>query len=171
MNGLLQDLRYALRQLRKNPVFTIVVVITLALGIGANTAIFSVVHAVLLAPLPYRDVDRLMMIWGGNPSRGDQRFPISAGDFTDWKQKNDVFEDIAASYDNEVTLTGAAEPKLVLGYAISPSYFRILEVAPKMGRTFTDEEARSQTNVTVLSDKMWRTTFHGDPRVVGKSIT
>jgi len=171
MTGLLQDVRYALRQLRKNPVFTIVVVITLALGIGANTAIFSVVHTVLLAPLPYRDVDRLMMIWGSNPSRGDRQFPVSAGDFTDWKQKNDVFEDIAASYDNEVTLTGAAEPKLVLGYAISPSYFRILDVAPRMGRTFTDEEARSETNVTVLSDKMWRTTFHGDPRVVGKSIT
>jgi len=171
MTGLLQDLRYALRQLRKNPVFTIVAVITLGLGIGANTAIFSVVHTVLLSHLPYRDVDRLMMIWGSNPSRGDRQFSISAGDFTDWKQTNDVFEDIAASYDNEVTLTGAAEPKLVLGYAISPNYFHILDVAPRMGRTFTDEEARSKTNVVVLSDKMWRTTFQGDPQILGKSIT
>jgi putative ABC transport system permease protein len=171
MTGFVQDVRYALRQLRKNPVFTMVVVITLGLGIGANTAIFSVVHMVLLAPLPYRDVDRLTMIWGRNPSRGDQQFPISAGDFTDWKQKNDAFEDIAASYDNEVTLTGVGEPKLVLGYAISPNYFQILGVAPKIGRTFTDEEARLGANVVVLSYKMWRNTFHEDPQILGKSIT
>jgi putative ABC transport system permease protein len=171
MSGLLKDLRYALRQLTKNTVFTVVVVTTLALGIGANTAIFSVVHTVLLAPLPYRDVDRLMTIWGRNPSRGDQQFPVSAGDFTDWKQKNDVFEDIASSYDNEVTLTGSGDPKLVLGYAISPNYFRVLDVAPQVGRTFTDEEAGSGANVTVLSDKMWRTTFHGDPQIIGRSIT
>ena len=171
MNGLIQDLRYALRQLRKNPGFTVVVVATLGLGIGANTAIFSVVHTVLLAPLPYRDVDRLTMIWGRNLARGDQQFPVSAGDFTDWKQKNDVFESIAPSYDNEVTLTGAGEPKLVLGYAISPNYFRILDVAPKIGRTFTDEEAKLGTNVAVLSDKMWRTTFRADPEILGKSVT
>jgi len=171
MNGLWQDFRYALRQLRKNPVFTGVVVATLALGIGATTAIFSVVNAVLLAPLPYRDVDRLMMVWGSNPSRGDHQFPISAGDYTDWKTKNDVFEDVAASYDDERTLTGAGDPKLVIGYAIAPSYFRILDVAPQLGRTFTDEEARSNANVAVLSDKMWRTTFHGDPQILGKSIT
>jgi len=171
MSGILKDFRYAFRQLTKNTVFTVVVVTTLGLGIGANTAIFSVVHTVLLAPVPYRDVDRLMMIWGRNPSRGDQQFPVSAGDFTDWKQKNDVFEDIASSYDNEVTLTGSGDPKLVLGYAISPNYFRVLDVAPQVGRTFTDEEAGSGANVTVLSDKMWRTTFHGDPQIIGRSIT
>jgi putative ABC transport system permease protein len=171
MSALIQDFRYASRQLRKSPVFTIIVIVTLGLGIGATTAIFSVVHAVLLAPLPYRDVDRLTMIWGRNPSRGDQQFPVSAGAFADWKQKNDVFEDIAPSYDNEVTLTGAGEPKLVLGYAISPNYFRILDVAPAIGRTFTDEEAHSGANVAVLSDKMWRTTFRGDPQILGRSIT
>ena len=170
MNSVLQDLRYALRQLRKSPGFAVVVVATLSLGIGANTAIFSVVHTVLLAPLPYRDVDRVMMIWGRNSVRGDQQFPVSAGDFTDWKQKNDVFEEVAASYDNEVTLTNAGEPKLVLGYALTPNYFRILGVAPKMGRTFTDEEAKSGRNVAVLSEKMWRTTFRGDPNILGKSV-
>jgi len=106
MSGLIQDFRYGLRQLRKNALFTTVTVITLALAIGANTAIFSVVHAVLLAHLPYQNVDRLMMVWGRNSSRGDRAFPISAGDFTDWKQSNDVFADVAASFDNEVTLTG-----------------------------------------------------------------
>ena len=171
MIGLSQDFRYALRQLRKNPVFTAVAVTTLALAVGANTAIFSVVHTVLLAPLPYAQVDRLMMIWGRNVSRGEQAFPISAGDFTDWKQKNDVFEDIAASYDDEVTLTGAGEPKLALGYAVSPNYFRILGVAPSLGRPFSDEEAHSGAKVAVLSDRLWRTTFHGDPQILGKAVT
>src|SRR5260370_18002635 len=139
MNGIFQDLRYALRQPRKSPVVTIVTVITLALGIGANTAIFSVVHTVLLAHLPYRDVDRLMMIWGSNPSRGDRQSPISAGDFTDWKQKNDVFEDIAASYDNQITLTAVAQPKLVVGYTITPNYFHILDVPPNIVPTSPDD--------------------------------
>lgn len=170
MTSLLQDLRYAIRQTRKSPGFTAIVIATLGLGIGATTAIFSVVNTVLLAPLPYRDVDHVMMIWGRNVGRGDPQFPVSAGDFSDWKQKNDVFEDVAASYDDEVTLTNAGEPKFVLGYAVTPDYFRILGVAAKMGRTFTDEEAASKTNVAVLSDKMWRTTFHGDPEILGKSI-
>ena len=171
MRALIQDVRYALRQMRKNLVFTTVAVITLALAVGANTAIFSVVHVVLLQPLPFPQADRLAMIWGRNLTRGDQAFPISTGDFADWKSKNDVFEDIAASYDNEVTLTGAGEPKLVLGYAFTPNYFKILGVAPKMGRTFTDDEARNKANVVVLSDKFWRTTLHGDPQILGKAIT
>ena len=171
MGNLLQDIRYALRQLRKNPGFTAVAVVTLALAVGANTAIFSVVHAVLLASLPYQEVDRLAMIWGRNTSRGDQEFSISAGDFADWKQKNDVFEDIAGSYDNEVTLTGSGDPKLVLGYALSPNYLRILGVAPRIGRMFTEAEAESKTNVAVLSDSFWHTTFDGDPNILGRSIT
>lgn len=103
MNGLSQDVLYALRQLRRNPGFTAIAVITLALAVGANTAIFCVVQTVLLAPLPYPQVDRLAMIWGRNPSRGDMEFPLSGGDFTDWKQKNQVFEDIAPSFDDQVT--------------------------------------------------------------------
>lgn len=171
MTGLTQDFRYAFRQLLKNPVFATVAAITLALAVGANTAIFSVVNAVLLAPLPYRQVDRLTMIWERNPARGIKASPISAGDFTTWKQENDVFEDIAASYDDEVTLTGSGEPKLVLGYAFTPNYFRILDVAPQMGRTFTEQEAKSDSHVVVLGDKFWRTTLHGDPQVIGKGIT
>lgn len=170
MTGLAQDFRYALRQLRRSPAFAAVAAITLALAIGANTAIFSVVNAVLLAPLPYRQVDRLMMIWEANRTRGERAFPISPGDFTSWKQENDVFEDIAASYDNEVTLTGSGDPKLVIGYAFTPNYFRILDVAPQMGRTFTEQEAQSKAPVVVLSDKFWRTTLHGDPQVLGKAI-
>ncbi|HLZ42152.1 MAG TPA: ABC transporter permease [Candidatus Sulfotelmatobacter sp.] len=171
MTGLAQDFRYALRQLRRSPAFAAVATVTLALAIGANTAIFSVVNAVLLAPLPYRQVDRLMMIWEANRTRGEKAFPISPGDFTSWKQENDVFEDIAASYDNEVTLTGSGDPKLVIGYAFTPNYFRILDVAPQMGRTFTEQEAQSKAPVVVLSDKFWRTTLHGDAQVLGKAIS
>src|SRR5579863_5384530 len=171
MNGLFQDVRYGLRQLRKSPGFTAVAVITLALGIGANTAIFSVVNTVLLAHLPYKDVDRLAMVWASIPARGGELNTISAGDFTDWKSKNDVFEDIAASFDNEVTLTGSGEPKLVLGYAFTPNYFQILGVNPALGRTFTDDEAVHEQTVAVISDKVWRTTLHGDPQILGRSIT
>jgi predicted permease len=171
MTGLVQDFRYALRQLRKSPGFTAVVVITLALAVGANTAIFSVVHAVLLVSLPYRHVDRLAMIWGRNPSRGDMAFPLSAGDFTEWKQKNDSFEDIAASFDDQVTLTGSSEPRLILGYAFTPNYFNILGVAPRIGRTFTEQEAESRSPLVVLSDRLWRTIFHADQQIVGRPIT
>ena len=171
MTGLFQDMRYALRQLRKSPAFTVVAVITLALAVGANTAIFSVVHAVLLESLPIRQIDRLAMVWGRNPSRGDMQFPISAGDFTDWRQKNDVFEDIAPSFDDEVTLTGSGDPRLVLGYAVAPNYLHILGVEPRIGRGFTEEEAKSGATVAVLSDKFWRDVFHGDPQILGKAIT
>lgn len=171
MTGIVQDVRYSLRQLRKNPVFTGIAVITLALAVGATTAIFSVVQTVLLAPLPYRDADRLAMIWGRNPGRGDLQFPLSAGDFTDWKEKNQVFEDIAPSFDDEVTLTGSGDPKLVLGYAVGSNYFHILGVAPRLGRLFTEDEAKSQATVAVLSDKLWHDTFHGDPQILGKAIT
>jgi len=171
MNGLAQDFRYALRQLHKHPAFTAVAVITLALAMGANTAIFSVVHEVLVATLPYPQVEALVQIWGSNPGRGDQQFPISAGDFTDWEQKNDVFADIAASYDDEVTLTGCGEPKLVLGYAVMPNYLRILGVEPRLGRNFTTEDASTHADVVVISDKLWHKSLHGDPDILGKSLT
>jgi len=171
MTGIVQDVRYSLRQLRNNPVFTAVALITLALAVGATTAIFSLVETVLLAPLPYRDVDRLTMVWGRNPGRGDLQFPLSAGDFTDWKQKNQVFEDVAPSFDDEVTLTGSGEPRLILGYAVGPNYFHILGVSPRLGRSFTEDEAKSRATVAVLSDKLWRDTFHSDPQILGRAIT
>jgi predicted permease len=171
MESIFQDFRYAFRQLRKSPMFTAVAVITLALAVGATTAIFSVVQTVLLAPLPYQQVDRLAMIWGRNPSRGEMEFPVSGGDFADWKQKNQVFEDIAYSDDDQVTLTGAGEPKLILGYAVEANYFQILGVSPRIGRSFTENEAESGANVAVISDKLWRDTFHTDPQILGKSIT
>jgi predicted permease len=172
LEQLLQDIRRGVRRLRKSPGFTAIAILTLALGIGASTSIFSVVNAVLLGHLPYRDPSRLAMIWGTNARRGVNKTPVSAGDYAEWKQKNTVFQDIASSYDNQVTLTGAGNPQFLFGYNFSANYFSILGVSPQLGRTFTAEEDRpGAPKVVVLSDKLWRGTFLADPGILGKTIT
>jgi predicted permease len=172
LEQLVQDTRLGLRRLRKSPGFTVIAILTLALGIGASTSIFSVVNAVLLAHLPYKDPGRLAMIWGTNAGRGIDKTPVSPGDYFEWKQKNTVFQDIAASYDNQVTLTGIGNPQFLIGYDFSANYFSILGVSPELGRTFSAEEDRpGGPKVVVLSDKLWRGSFLADPRILGKSIT
>jgi predicted permease len=166
-----QDLRFAARMLWKNPGFTAVVMLTLALGIGANTAIFSVVKAVLLAPLPYRDAGRIVAVWTASPARGGEPLPSTPGDFALWK-KSGVFEDLAPSYDSEKTLTGQGAPQFLIGYAVAANYLRILGVAPQLGRLYTDEEDKpGGPRLALMSDHLWRSTFHSDPSVVGKAIT
>src|SRR5208282_3091190 len=140
MNTLIQDLRYGLRMLAKNPGFTAVAVITLALGIGANTAIFSVVNAVLLKPLPYPDPDRLAVIWVTEPSGPGGLFPATGPDFQDWQAQNHVFEGISAVSVAGGTLTGSGEPWQLQGLSISPNAFQILGVQPQLGRSFAPEE-------------------------------
>jgi predicted permease len=172
MAAFLQDIRYAFRTLGKSPGFTAIVVLTLALGIGANTAIFSVVNAVLLAPLPYRQPSQLVRVWISNLPRGDKIAPASGGDFAEWKSENSVFSGIAASSDEIFTLTVAGEPQNVIGYQFSADYFRLLGTRPELGRTFLDEEDRpGGADVVVLSDAIWRRAFSADPHMVGKSIT
>ncbi|HKQ88546.1 MAG TPA: ABC transporter permease [Candidatus Acidoferrales bacterium] len=172
LDSLLQDTRFALRMLRKNPGFTTVAVLTLALGIGANTAIFSVIDATMLNHLPYKDPARLAMIWGTNLQRGVPKTPVSPGDYFDWKRENNVFADMAASYDTEPTLTGSGSPQMLLGYSFSANYFSILGVAPELGRAFSSEEdSPGGPNVVVLSDSLWRNTFHANPQLLGQSIT
>ncbi len=167
-----QDICFGLKMLKKNPGFTAVAILTLALGIGANTAIFSVVKAVLLAPLPYKDPSRIVAVWTANPARGGQPFPSTAADFAVWKDKSGVFEDLAPSYDDERTLTGQGAPQLLIGYAVSANYLRILGVEPQIGRLYTDQEDRpGGPKVVLLSDHLWRTTFHSDPNVAGRPIT
>jgi len=171
MNSLLQDIRYGLRMLRKNPGFTAVAVLTLALGIGANTSIFSVVNAVLLAKLPYSNPDRLVMIWGTDPRQGGDISPVSPGVFTAWKSESKAFDGMAASTDDLDTITGAEDPEMVIGYDFSSDYFKVLGATPELGRTFLPEEDRpGGPNVAVLSDALWRRRFAADAAIIGKSI-
>ena len=172
LETLASDLRFGVRQLRKSPGFAFTALLTLALGIGANIAIFSVVKAVLLAPLPYNDPGRIVAVWTANPARGDHQFPSTAGDFAIWKQRSGVFEDLAPSYDDEKTLTGQGAPQLLIGYAVSANFLRILGVEPQIGRLYRDQEDRpGGPKVALLSDHLWRTTFHSDRNIVGRAIT
>jgi predicted permease len=172
MTSLWQDVRVSLRMFAKAPGFSAIAILTLALGIGANTAIFSVVNAVLLAPLPYSRPDQLVMVWSKNDPKGYKTFPVSGGDYAEWKSQNSVFDSMAASSDTLYTLTGAGEPQVVIGYQFSADYFRLLGTSSELGRTFLDEEDRAGgPDVVVLGDAIWRRTFHADPNIVGKSIT
>jgi predicted permease len=172
LETLAKDLRFGIRQLVKSPAFALTAILTLALGIGATTAIFSVVKAVLLAPLPYKDPGRIVAVWTTNAAQGGQPLPSTAGDFAIWKQRSGVFEDLAPSYDNEMTLTRQGKPQFLIGYAVSANYLRILGVAPQLGRLYTDQEdSPAGPKVALLSDHLWRSTFHSDPGIVNKAIT
>jgi putative ABC transport system permease protein len=172
MTTLLQDLRFGLRMLAKNPGFTAVAILTLALGIGANTAIFSVVNAVLLKPLPYADPDRLAVIWVTEPSAPGELFPDTGPDFQDWQAQNHVFEGIAAVTIETGTLTGFGEPLQLRGLSISPNTFELLGVQPLLGRTFSpDEGPTGHNHVVLLSYGLWQSAFGGRKDIVGSKIT
>ncbi len=167
-----QDIRYTLRTLRKSPGFAIVTVLTLALGIGANTAIFSAINAVLLRPLPYKEPSRLVTIWADHHLRGG---PVdewtNPADFFDWRAQSHTFEDMAALGGWAPTLIGTGEPELLRGVKVSYSMFSVLGVAPALGRNFTAEDDRPDSaHVAVLSDDLWRRQFGGDHNVLGKTI-
>lgn len=169
LETLWQDVRFGLRILRKHFAFTLVAILTLGLGIGANTAIFSATKAVLMAPLPYKDSGRIVAVYTANPARGG-RTPSSAGDFAAWKQSG-IFEDLAPSYDDKKTLTGQGAPQFLIGYSVSANYLRILGVEPQIGRLYTEEEDKTGgPKVALLSDHLWRTTFHSDPKIAGTTI-
>ena len=169
---LLHDLRYAARLQRKNPGFTIVAVIALALGIGANTAIFSVVNTVLLRPLPYKDPERLVMVWEEATKQGYPRDTPAAANFVDWRDQNQVFEGMAAFADESFNLTGAGEPERLEGRRVSANLFPLLGVDPQIGRVFTAaEDQPGAQRVVLLSYSLWQGRFGGEPGIVGKSLT
>jgi putative ABC transport system permease protein len=169
---LLHDLRYAARLQRKNPGFTIVAVIALALGIGANTAIFSVVNTVLLRPLPYKDPDRLVMVWEDATKHGYPRDTPAAANFVDWRHQNQVFEGMAAMADMSFNLTGSGDPERLEGRRVSASLFPLLGVEPHLGRVFTAAEDQPGTQrVVLVSYALWQRRFGGDPGIVGKPLT
>ncbi len=172
MNTLLQDLKYGLRMLARNPGFTAVAVLTLALGIGANTAIFSVVNAVLLRPLPYPDSARIVTIGETEPSGPGQIFPDTGPDFVDWKAQNRVFDNMGAIFVSSAALTGAAEPLQLQGFEVSPEIFQLLGAQPILGRNFTDDETQpGHDGVVILSYGLWERAFGGRSEIVGSKTT
>jgi putative ABC transport system permease protein len=171
MNTFWQDLRYGARVLLKNPGFTLIAVLSLALGIGANTAIFSLVDAVLLRPLPFHEPERLVMVWEDATSLGFPRNTPAPANYADWKAQNQVFEDMAAlSWDN-FALTEEGEPEKVEAQAVTANFFPLLGVKPMLGRAFTQEEDRPGANrVVLISYGLWQRRFGGDPALIGKDI-
>ncbi len=167
---MIQDLQYAFRSLRKSPGFTVAAVLTLALGIGANSAIFSVVNAVLIRPLPYPQGDQLTMIFTTAP--GDPRDFVSQPDLDDWRAQAQSFGGIASLSPQSVNLTGGERPDRVLGSFVSANYFDVLKVRAALGRTFADGEDRAgATPVAILTDKIWHSRFGGDPLIAGRKVT
>ena len=165
-----QDLRYGLRTLIKNPGFTIVAVIALALGIGANSAIFSVVNAVLLRPLPYKNPDQLVVIWENATHLGFPKDTPSPANFLDWRQQSSLFEGMAAFAERSFNLTGVGEPERLDGRRVSANLFEMLGVKPIVGRTFVPQEDRPGTKVVLLNEGLWKRRFGGDPAVVGRAV-
>ena len=166
---MIKDLRYGLRMLTKNPGVSTIAVLTLALGIGANTAIFSVVSAVLLNPLPYKDPDRLVSLWENVPTHG--RWRAAPANFLDWKKQNTVFEDVVAFGGATATLTGYGEPEQISGTAITPGYFEVVGVQPALGRTFRPEEYNlGQDRVVILSHTLWQRRYGGDKNIINRTV-
>jgi predicted permease len=161
------DLRYALRSLRKQPGFAAVVVVTLALGIGASTAIFSVVNAVLLRPLPFPHAERLQVVWGNYRSLNIERLRAKAAEYEDYAKQTEVFDSVAAYVNHSFNLTSGSEPERVRGAYVSANLFPMLEASSQIGRVFTKDEQR----VVVLSDGFWRRRFAGDRGVINQTVT
>jgi putative ABC transport system permease protein len=166
---MMADLRYALRMLAKSPAFTFVVVLTLGLAIGANSAIFSVVNSVLLRPLPYPKSEQLVRVFGTQPTLAQA--PSSPANFIEWKAENEVFERIATYVGQGFNLTGTDKPERVIGARISGDLFQLLGVQPALGRTFTaDEDRNGADRVVILSHEFWQRRFGGDPNAVRQTM-
>jgi putative ABC transport system permease protein len=171
MGMLLQDMRYGIRMLMKNPGFTIIAVVTLALGIGANTAIFSVVNAELLRPLPFRESGRIVSVATANSRMHTSNGSTSYPDFVDWRAQNQVFEKMAVYTDTTFTLTGQENSAHLEGASVSADTFDLLGVSPELGRTFQPEEDEPNHHVAIISDRLWKQQFGGDPKIIGRVIT
>ena len=166
---MLKDLRYGLRMLTKNPGVSVIAIVTLALGIGANTAIFSVVSAVLLNPLPYKDPDRLVSLWENVPTHG--RWRAAPANFFDWKKQNTVFEDVVAFGGATATLTGDGDPEQLSGTAVTPGYFEVVGVQPALGRAFQPEEYKQgQDRVVILGHNLWQRRYGGDKNIINRTV-
>jgi putative ABC transport system permease protein len=180
LEALWQDLRYGIRMLGKNGGLTAIAVLTLALGIGANSAIFSVVNAVLLRPLPYKDPDRIVQFWETNPLKNWTQATVAPANFSDWEKQSTVFESMSAYLGSDkkeagltgLHLTGGDEPERLQGLAVNANIFSVLGVDPALGRTFRDEENwEGKHRVAILSHGLWRRRFSANPDIIGQKIT
>jgi putative ABC transport system permease protein len=172
MNNFWQDMRYGIRMLAKSPAFTIVAVMTLALGIGANTAIFSVVNAVLIRPLPYKEPERIVMVWEDNRPRSRNQNVVSPANFQDWQEQNSVFEEMVAFIDTPINLTGTDNPEELSAQNVTINMFSMLGVSASIGRTFLPEDGRPESeDVVILSYGLWARRFGSDPGVIGNKIS
>lgn len=168
---MLQDLRYAVRMLLKNPGFTIIAVLTLALGIGANTAIFSIVNAVLLRELPFADANRIVTLWENNSVDGLERDDVSPANFLDWRERQRSFEQLAFANPNGLDYVGDGEPVTFRAAVVSGGFFEVLGAQPFRGRVFAPEEYEDGKNkVVVLSYGLWQGKFGGDPSIIGRTL-
>ena len=171
VSDLIQDLRYGFRMLLKHPGFTALAVIALALGIGANSAIFSVVNSLLLRPLPFSEPDRLVQVWETSAKLGRSNIPASFPNFADWRAQSHAFEQTVAYADWTFNLTGTAEPERIRSAIVSPAFFATLGVKPIRGRTFLpDEDQPGKDLSVVISERLWQRRFNADPDIVGKPI-
>jgi len=172
MEKFFQDFRYAFRILIKNPGITAIAVLALALGIGANTAIFTIVNSVLIRPLPFSEPDGLLLTYATDPSIGQERIPFCVADFLDWRAQNHIFEKIAAFSDNRFAYTGGDVPEQFAGAWVTADFFEVLAQQPEIGRTFLpDEDQPGRAPVVVVSHSFWQRKLGADPNVVGRQIT
>ena len=172
METLFQDIRYGIRMMRKSPMVTLVAVISLALGISANTVIFSVVNSILLKSLPFNDPDRIILVWGNIPSEGEDRSQVSATDVDDWRHQNTVFEDVTTYSGWSATLLGEGESERIQGIQVGDGFFSIMRATPLMGRTFLPEEQQDGKDfVIVLGYGLWQRRFGDDPNVIDQKIS
>lgn len=172
MQTIWQDMRYGARMLIRKPGFTVIAVITLAIGIGANSAIFSVANALLLNPLPFENLDRLVALRETLPNQGLKATAVSAADFNDWREQNSVFQNIAAYRIRDIALTGSNEPELVRGAFVSADFFSALEISPVRGRAlFADEDQPGRDQVAVIGHGLWQRRFAADPNILGATLT
>src|SRR5262245_2862544 len=171
MESLWNDFRYAVRMMAKRPGFAIVAVITLALGIGANSAIFTVINAVVLRPLPYQDPDKIVILSENNFSKGWSQFAVAPANFLDWRDQNKACAEISAFRCRSFHLTGRGDPERLTGASVSANLFRLLGVTPLIGRAFLEEEdSPGSSKVAIISYGLWQRRFSGVSDITGQTI-
>src|SRR5215472_12637809 len=170
MNAMLADVRHSLRLLHRAPGFALAVILILALGIGANSALFTALDQTVIRPLPYAHPDRLVILWEDFSAFGVPRQRVSPATFMDWKKRTQAFDEIAAYGGRVFNLSGGGPPEEVFGHGVTANLLPMLGVPPMLGRTFTPDEDTPGSRVVVLSYRLWKRRFAGDPGVAGQAV-